>query len=49
MDLSFGPEYEVFRNEVREFLRTHENQAPHNAGMRSPEMLEWQKLLIEHG
>jgi len=49
MDLSFGQEYEEFRAEVRGFLDKHGDKSPRNAPMRSPETLEWQKLLIEHG
>ncbi len=49
MDLSFGPEYEVFRQEVRDFIATHQDKSPRNATMRSKEALDWQKLLIEHG
>lgn len=49
MDLSFGQEYEEFRAEVRGFLKKHGDKSPRNAPMRSPQTLEWQKLLIEHG
>ncbi len=49
MDLSFGPEYEEFRQVVREFLATHKDKSPQNAGLRSPATLEWQKLLIDNG
>ena len=28
MDLSIGPEYEEFRQEVRDFLETHRDEAP---------------------
>ena len=49
MDLSFGPEYEVFRREVRDFIAANKDKSPRNAPMRSPETLSWQKLLIEHG
>lgn len=49
MDLSFGQEYEAFREEVRDFLKKHGDKSPRNAPMRSPQTLEWQKLLIEHG
>ena len=49
MDLSFGQEYEAFRAEVRGFLKKHGDKSPRNAPMRSPQTLEWQKLLIEHG
>ena len=46
MDLSYSPEYEVFREEVRAFARTFGSRAPRGTmdGTR-----EWQKLLIEHG
>ena len=54
MDLSFGPEYEDFRSEVRAFLAEHGGRAPKGgagvaAGKASQALLEWQKLLIEHG
>ncbi|HSG92039.1 MAG TPA: acyl-CoA dehydrogenase family protein [Pseudomonadales bacterium] len=49
MDLSYGPEYETFRAEVRAFLDAHAADAPHGEGMRSAKSLAWQKLLIEHG
>ena len=49
MDLSFGPEYEEFREEVKGFLADHGKDAPRNAGLRAPVTLAWQKLLIEHG
>jgi alkylation response protein AidB-like acyl-CoA dehydrogenase len=46
MDLSYSPEYEVFRAEIRAFAQKHGAQAP-----RGPmgDMRTWQKLLIEHG
>jgi alkylation response protein AidB-like acyl-CoA dehydrogenase len=46
MDLSYSPEYEAFRAEVRAFVREHGAHAP-----RGPmgDMRQWQKLLIEHG
>ena len=49
MDLSFGPEYDDFRGEVKHFLATHGKDAPRNAALRAPETLAWQKLLIEQG
>lgn len=49
MDLTFGAEYELFREEVREFLSTNADKSPRNAPMRAPETLAWQKLLIEQG
>ena len=49
MDLSYGPEYESFREEVVAFLDTHRDTAPKGEGMRAPASLAWQKLLIENG
>jgi alkylation response protein AidB-like acyl-CoA dehydrogenase len=54
MDLSYGPEYEEFRREVRAFLAQHGERAPKGgagvaAGRPGPALVEWQKLLIEHG
>ena len=49
MYLSYGAEYEAFRAEVRDFISVHRDQAPKGEGMRSEKVLNWQKLLIEHG
>ncbi|MEJ2087284.1 MAG: acyl-CoA dehydrogenase family protein, partial [Gammaproteobacteria bacterium] len=49
MDLSYGPEYEAFRDEVRTFIETHRDQAPQSPRLKAPETLAWQKLLIENG
>ncbi|MEQ8486228.1 MAG: acyl-CoA dehydrogenase family protein [Pseudomonadales bacterium] len=49
MDLSYGPKYEAFRAEVRDFLARHGDDAPRGAAMRSEKTLSWQRLLIEHG
>ena len=50
MDLSYGPEYETFRSEVRTVIDTHRGEAPSGGeGLRSPKLLAWQQLLIEHG
>jgi alkylation response protein AidB-like acyl-CoA dehydrogenase len=49
MDLSYGPAYEAFRDDVKQFLNTHGADAPRGEGLRSPKMLAWQKRLIEHG
>ncbi|MCB1647801.1 MAG: acyl-CoA dehydrogenase family protein, partial [Pseudomonadales bacterium] len=49
MDLSYSAEYNEFRDEVRKFIADHGHKSPQNAGMRSPEMMAWQKLLISHG
>jgi alkylation response protein AidB-like acyl-CoA dehydrogenase len=53
MDLEYGPKYEAFRREVREFLEAHRSQAPDRllavGGRPTPEVLAWQKLLLERG
>jgi alkylation response protein AidB-like acyl-CoA dehydrogenase len=53
MDLEYGPQYEAFRREVREFLESHRTQAPvrfsASGGRPTPEVLAWQKLLLERG
>jgi alkylation response protein AidB-like acyl-CoA dehydrogenase len=47
MDLSYGPEYEAFREGIRAFAKEHGARAPGRAsGM---DMREWQKLLIANG
>tara|TARA_R110000868_G_scaffold37022_5_gene131013 strand:+ start:11306 stop:12499 length:1194 start_codon:yes stop_codon:yes gene_type:complete len=51
MDLSYSPQYEAFRAEVRAFLDKHKANAPVSRGMMgaSSGTLAWQRLLIEHG
>ena len=54
MDLSYGPEYEALRNEIRAFLAEHGESAPRGgagvaSGRASEALREWQALLIEHG
>ena len=49
MDLSYGPEYDDFRQEVRGFIAKHRHLAPAQQGVRSPKVKEWQRLLIQHG
>jgi alkylation response protein AidB-like acyl-CoA dehydrogenase len=49
MDLTYGAEYEKFRNEVRTFIESHRDQAPDGAGMRAEKNRAWQKMLIERG
>ena len=54
MDLSFGPEYEAFRDEVREFCARYGERSPKmgtglGGGRPGPELRAWQALLIEHG
>jgi alkylation response protein AidB-like acyl-CoA dehydrogenase len=52
MDLTYGPQYEAFRREVREFLAAHQKAAP-SSSLRSaevaPELQRWQATLIEQG
>lgn len=52
MDLTYGPEYESFRREVREFLAANAKDAP-SSSLRSvevaPELQRWQAKLIEKG
>ena len=45
MDLSYSPEYETFRAEVRAFAKQYGAQAPRGVG----DMRAWQELLIAHG
>jgi alkylation response protein AidB-like acyl-CoA dehydrogenase len=47
MDLAYGPRYEAFRREVRDFLDSHRERFP-RSGSRD-ESLAWQKLLLEQG
>lgn len=49
MDLSFGPEYEAFREEVQTFVSDHGSKSPRQGGARSTDAINWQKTLIEHG
>src|SRR5512143_4305866 len=49
MDLSYSPEYEAFREEVRAFAREHGASAPRGAAATMSGAREWQKLLIVHG
>ena len=49
MDLSFGPEYEEFRQEVRDFIDKNRTNAPRGEPMKSEKVKDWQKLLIEKG
>lgn len=47
VDLALSPEYEAFRQEVRDFIEKHRDEAPR--GMAREQTVAWQKLLIEHG
>ncbi len=49
MDLSFGPEYEAFRADVRGFLERHKDDYPGPKRPARADALHWQRLLIEHG
>lgn len=52
MDLAYGPAYEAFRQEVRDFIARHRDKAPKGVGAAerpSPQACAWQRLLIEHG
>ena len=50
MDLSYGPEYEAFRAQVKGFLDKHGDSAPPSSLPPGAEAgIRWQKLLIQHG
>lgn len=49
MDLSYGPAYEAFRNEVREFIARNRHLAPVAGGPRDERARAWQRLLIGQG
>ncbi len=52
MDLTFGLEYEAFREKVRAFLERHRGDAPPAsiaAAEESPELRRWQRILVENG
>jgi len=48
MDLSYSPEYDSFRAEVRAFAKEHGARAPRGMGF-NEESRAWQRLLIAHG
>ena len=54
MELSFGPEYEDFRQAVRKFAKDYGDQSPKqgagvSTGQAGQRLKDWQKLLIEKG
>jgi alkylation response protein AidB-like acyl-CoA dehydrogenase len=49
MDLTYGPEYESFRTNMRDFLAAHRHAAPAAATQKDPKSQAWQRLLIQHG
>ena len=52
MDLSYGPEYERFRAELRTFLEANREDAPGQRGevasVGGAQLVAWQQKLIEH-
>ena len=48
MDLSYGPEYNAFRKEVREWIENNKHLTPKGGSTRQ-DVIAWQKLLIENG
>jgi len=48
VDLSFGPEYDTFRDEVKTFLNDQKAGSPQGPGF-GKEGKAWQKTLIKHG
>jgi alkylation response protein AidB-like acyl-CoA dehydrogenase len=48
MDLTYGSEYDDFRSEVLGFLKKHKD-TPTTGPMRSENVVNWQKTLIENG
>jgi alkylation response protein AidB-like acyl-CoA dehydrogenase len=51
VDLAYSAEYEAFRDELRDFIARHRADWPRDfsGGKPNAQMLNWQKLLIEHG
>lgn len=49
MDLSFGPEYNDFRQEVRTFIEKNKDKVPTSGSRQGQDALDYQKLLIENG
>ena len=49
MDLSYGPQYEAFRDEIRRFLDNNAKDAPPVRAPNSERTRAWQKTLIDHG
>ena len=51
MDLQLTAEYQAFREEVQNFLKTHGPKAPHlgMGGNGRLSLVDWQQLLIKHG
>ncbi|NKC11872.1 MAG: hypothetical protein GKR94_06625 [Gammaproteobacteria bacterium] len=48
MDLSYGPQYETSRQEIRAFLKAPGHKQPQEYA-RHPNIAQWQHLLASHG
>jgi len=48
MDLTYGEEYEAYRQEVRRWIRDNKHLAP-RGGITSQDRIKWQAMLIERG
>jgi alkylation response protein AidB-like acyl-CoA dehydrogenase len=49
MDLSYGRQYEAFRQDTRRFIEAHAHLAPKGLGLDREKRRAWQKLLIDNG
>jgi len=49
MDLSYGRQYETFRQDTRRFIEAHAHLAPKGLGLEGEPRRAWQKLLIDNG
>ncbi len=49
MDLCYGAEYEQFRGQVRDFLKTQGTGAPCGTNPTPESVVDWQKRLIDNG
>lgn len=51
MDLTYSPQHEAFRADVRAFIARHRHLAPDmfKLSRRAEPVLAWQRLLLEHG
>ncbi len=51
MDLAYGPEYQAYRQQVRDFLESSKEHWPLRSGLGKPnaELRRWQSMLIERG
>ncbi|MCY4657746.1 MAG: acyl-CoA dehydrogenase family protein, partial [Gammaproteobacteria bacterium] len=49
MDLSYGPQYEAYRQEIRDFISQYKDNAPRGAPLKSEAAIKYQKFLIEKG